>query len=397
VDAVASETVVFGVEKSFSGRRWLERDYDQRLAMAISQQYTLPEIIGRLLSARDVDLEAVETFLDPRLNTLLPDPGHLLDMDKAVERLIRAIKAGEQVAVFGDYDVDGATSSALVKRFFRALGVDLRIYIPDRMKEGYGPNIPALSQLKGQGTDVVITVDCGTASYEPLEYALENDLDVIVVDHHVAEAGLPKATAVVNPNRMDEDSPHGQLAAVGVTFLLLVALNRGLREAGYYKEQNLAEPDLMALLDLVALGTVADIVPLTGVNRALVIQGLKVFARRRNAGMKALADIAGIDETPSAYHMGFILGPRVNAGGRVGESHLGAQLLSTEDEMEAAQIAEALNNYNLERREIEEQISNEAVEQAESQRGESVVFVAAENWHAGAKFLYSKLQFYYLH
>ncbi len=383
MDAVAPETVVFGVEKSFSGRRWLERDYDQRLAMAISQQYSLAEIIGRLLSARDVDLYAVETFLDPRLNTLLPDPGHLLDMDKAVERLIRAINGGEQIAVFGDYDVDGATSSALLKRFFRTVGVDLRIYIPDRMKEGYGPNIQALTQLKGGGTDVVITVDCGTAAYEPLEYAVENNLDVIVVDHHVAEAGLPKAAAVVNPNRMDEDSPHGQLAAVGVTFLLIVALNRGLREAGYYKEKDMTEPDLMALLDLVALGTVADIVPLTGVNRALVIQGLKVFARRRNAGMKALADIAGIDEAPSAYHMGFILGPRVNAGGRVGEAHLGAQLLSTDDDAEAAQIAEALNNYNLERREIEEQISNEAVEQAEFQRGEPIVFVAAEDWHAG--------------
>ncbi|MEK9679680.1 MAG: DHH family phosphoesterase, partial [Rhodospirillaceae bacterium] len=186
MDAIAPETVVFGVEKSFSSRRWLERDYDQRLAMAISQQYSLSEIIGRLLSARDVDLDAVETFLDPRLNTLLPDPGHLLDMNKAVERLIRAINDGEQIAVFGDYDVDGATSSALLKRFFRTLGVDLRIYIPDRMKEGYGPNIQALTQLKGGGTDVVITVDCGTAAYEPLEYAVENNLDVIVVDHHVA-------------------------------------------------------------------------------------------------------------------------------------------------------------------------------------------------------------------
>lgn len=352
--------------------------------MGLSQQYNLPEIIGRLLSSRGVEPDQVETFLSPRLMSLLPDPNHLIDMDRAVARLIEAVQAGQKIAVFGDYDVDGATSSALLHRFFKSIGVELRIYIPDRIKEGYGPNVPALEKLISEKVSVVVTVDCGTASYEPLTFAKDQGLDVIVVDHHVAEASLPAAAAIVNPNRIDEDSPHGQLAAVGVTFLLIVALNRGLREAGHYgRDGGPAEPDLMQWLDLVALGTVADVVPLTGVNRALVVQGLKVFGQRRNAGLRALADIAALDETPTAYHLGFILGPRVNAGGRVGESHLGAHLLSTDDDVEAKSIADMLNSYNLERREIEERINEEANTLAEEQRGQPLVFVAKEGWHPG--------------
>lgn len=384
----ATDKLFFEVERSFSGKRWLERPSDSRQALALSQQFQLPEIIGRFLNARGITADQVDTFLEPKLSSSLPDPAHLLDMDVGVARLIAAIQAKEKIAVFGDYDVDGATSSALLARFFKSIGVDLRIYIPDRITEGYGPNIAALEKLKGEGVKVVITVDCGTTAFEPLAHAKKNDLDVIIVDHHVAEAGLPDAVAVINPNRLDEESEHGQLAAVGVSFLLAVALNRGLREVGYFKDHaDISEPDLMQWLDIVALGTVADMVALTGVNRALVVQGLKVMAKRRNAGLSALADVARMDEAPSTYHLGFLMGPRVNAGGRVGESYLGAQLLATDDADEAFNIAQKLDAYNTERREIEDVVLQEALELADQKTQEdasgSVVFIAGKDWHPG--------------
>ena len=376
-----TDNLFFEVKHSCTGKRWLERSGDSRHALAISQQFQLPEIIGRFLDARGITADQVEAFLDPKLTSSLPDPAHLLDMDAGVARLIQALQGQEKIAVFGDYDVDGATSSALLARYFKAVGADYQIYIPDRITEGYGPNILALEKLIKDGTKVVITVDCGTTAYESLAFAKEKALDVIVVDHHVAEVGLPKAIAVINPNRMDEASEHGQLAAVGVTFLLAVALNRGLREAGYFKDWQ--EPDLMQWLDIVALGTVADMVALTGVNRALVVQGLKVMLRRKNAGLSALADVALIDEAPSTYHLGFLLGPRINAGGRVGESYLGAQLLATESAEEAFEIAQKLDAYNTERREIENQVLQEALEKAEQQKAGSVVYIAGEGWHPG--------------
>ncbi len=376
-----TDNLFFEVKHSCTGKRWLERSGDSRHALAISQQFQLPEIIGRFLDTRGITADQVEAFLDPKLTSSLPDPAHLLDMDAGVARLIQAIQGQDKIAVFGDYDVDGATSSALLARYFKAVGADYQIYIPDRITEGYGLNIPALEKLMKDGTKVVITVDCGTTAYESLAFAKEKALDVIVVDHHVAEVGLPKAIAVINPNRMDEASEHGQLAAVGVTFLLAVALNRGLREAGYFKDWQ--EPDLMQWLDIVALGTVADMVALTGVNRALVVQGLKVMLRRKNAGLSALADVALIDEAPSTYHLGFLLGPRINAGGRVGESYLGAQLLATESAEEAFEIAQKLDAYNTERREIENQVLQEALEKAEQQKAGSVVYIAGEGWHPG--------------
>jgi len=381
VAGAPTDNLFFEVKHSCTGKRWLERSGDSRHALAISQQFQLPEIIGRFLDTRGITADQVEAFLDPKLTSSLPDPAHLLDMDAGVARLIQALQGQEKIAVFGDYDVDGATSSALLARYFKAVGADYQIYIPDRITEGYGPNILALEKLIKDGTKVVITVDCGTTAYEPLAFAKEKALDVVVVDHHVAEAGLPEAIAVINPNRMDEASEHGQLAAVGVTFLLAVALNRGLREAGYFKDWQ--EPDLMQWLDIVALGTVADMVALTGVNRALVVQGLKVMLRRKNAGLSALADVALIDEAPSTYHLGFLLGPRINAGGRVGESYLGAQLLATESAEEAFEIAQKLDAYNTERRVIEDQVLQEALEKAEQQKAGSVVYIAGEGWHPG--------------
>ena len=372
-----------GVDASFSGKRWLQRPYDGRIALGLAQQHGLPEIVGRLISARGIRSEEVNAYLNPKLSTYLPDPAHLLDMALAVDRLVAAIWHEQKISVFGDYDVDGATSSALLRRYFRELGRDIRVYVPDRLKEGYGPNISALDQLHSEGADVVITVDCGITAHEPLSHAKSIGLDVVVLDHHVAEAILPEAVAIVNPNRLDETSKCGQLAAVGVTFLFLVALNRGLRDAGYFSYARVEEPDLMQWLDLVALGTVADVVPLTGVNRALVVQGIKVMSRRHNEGIRALSDVANLDEIPAAYHLGFIFGPRVNAGGRIGEAGLGWQLLSTRDPVEAARLAKQLDAHNRERKEIEERIQEEAVAQAESQGDRSVIMVAGKGWHPG--------------
>ncbi len=378
-----------GVERSLTGRRWLSRAGDERMALALSQRLGLPEIVGRVLAARGISLDEAPSFLNPTLRDLLPDPSHLKDMDKAVERLVRAVTTGETIAVFGDYDVDGATSSALLKNLLDAVGAKCRVYIPDRVVEGYGPNAPALLRLQAEGAKVVVTVDCGTTAFDALTAAAEAGLDMIVVDHHVAEAALPPALAVINPNRLDENSPHGHLAAVGVAFLLAVALNRGLKQAGWYEPDKDGKgrpaPDLMRWLDLVALGTVCDVVPLVGVNRALVTQGLKVMARRHSMGLTALSDIAGVKEAPGAYHLGYVLGPRVNAGGRVGEAELGTRLLSTHDAVEAADIARQLDGYNKDRQEIEAVVLLEAIEQVEGRPddGKPLLLAAGEGWHQG--------------
>ena len=374
---------VLGVESSVSGRLWRSRLMDPRLAAQISQTHDLPETVGRVLAARGVSAESVEDFLNPKLRAMLPDPSRLAGMDAAVDRLTTAVSAGQTIAVFGDYDVDGATASALLQRYFRMIGGDARVYIPDRLSEGYGPNGPALLKLKSEGVDVVITVDCGIAAYQPLAAAAEAGLDVIVVDHHVAEPRLPLAVAVVNPNRLDDDSGCGQLAAVGVAFLLMVGLNRALRESGRFASN--PEPDLMQLLDLVALGTVCDMVPLTGINRALVSRGLDILSARRNVGLKALADVAGLERRPEAYHLGFVLGPRVNAGGRVGQSDIGARLLATDDPDEAAELAHRLDEFNIERRAIEAVVEAQAMSQVEERFGDMgpIIVAVGEGWHAG--------------
>ena len=377
--------VVLKVERSRLGRRWESRCNDQRLAWALAQRLALPETVGRVLAGRGLDLEEVEDFFQPTLRKLLPDPFRFKDMGRAVDRLRAAIEGGEAIAVFGDYDVDGATSSALLKRFLAAAGVPLRVYIPDRLKEGYGPNAPALLRLKSEGISLVITVDCGTTAHEALATAAEAGLEVVVLDHHTAEPRLPPVHAMVNPNRLDEDGAYGQLAAVGVTFVFLVGLNRALREAGWYARNGREEPDLRRWLDLVALGTVCDVVPLTGLNRAFVAQGLKVMAGRRNAGLAALADVARLDQTPGTYHAGFLLGPRVNAGGRVGRSDLGARLLACDEAGEAAELAVELDGYNSERREIERAVLDQALAQVESKQAlsDGLVLAAGEGWHPG--------------
>jgi len=379
---------VLNVEHSLGGRRWQPRigsnvGDDERLGLALSQRFGLPEIVGRLLAIRGVGPEDAENFLSPSLKSALPDPSHLKGMDAAVARVVSALADGEPVAVFGDYDVDGATSAAILHRYFAAIDADLRIYVPDRTREGYGPNAEALLKLHAEGVRVVLTVDCGITAHDPLATAQQAGLDVIVLDHHVAEPALPPAVAVVNPNRLDDDSPHKTLAAVGVTFLFLIALNRALRESGQFPAG--AEPDLIRLLDLVALGTVCDVVPLVGLNRVLVTQGLRIMARRQNTGLKALADVARVTSPPGTYHAGFLLGPRVNAGGRVGQADLGARLLTTNDPVVALSLAEQLDRYNTERKAIEQAVLDEALALAEAQAAEGapVILVAGQGWHPG--------------
>ena len=383
MDGAGGAGNVFAVERSVCGRRWRLRAGNIAEGQAIAERLGLPEIVGRLLAQRGVDHDHAPGFLDPRLRDQLPDPSHLRDMEVAATRLACAVREGETIAVFGDYDVDGATSAALLARFFAAIGGRTRIYVPDRLREGYGPNTPALLGLLAEGTRVVVTVDCGTNAHLPLAEAAAAGLEVIVVDHHVAEPLLPRAAAIVNPNRLDEESRQGGLAAVGVAFLLIVAVNRALRQVGWYAGDR-TEPDLMAWLDLVALGTVCDVVPLAGLNRAFVAQGIRVARRNANSGLAALAAVAGVSEPLDAYHLGFVLGPRVNAGGRVGDADLGARLLATDDPALAADLAQRLDAYNRERRDIEARTLEAAISLVEgSGRSPVLVFAAAENWHPG--------------
>ncbi|MBL8645028.1 MAG: single-stranded-DNA-specific exonuclease RecJ [Rhodospirillaceae bacterium] len=375
---------IFDDLTSLSGRQWRLHPIDNRKVESLIRQAGVNDILARVLAARGVTPETAHDFLHPTLKALMPDPSSLAGMDEAVRRLVAAIDAKEKIAVFGDYDVDGATSSALLKRFFRSINIDLTVYIPDRMKEGYGPNAAAMQHLAAQGMKVVITVDCGITAFEPLSAAKTAGLDVVVVDHHKAEPRLPEAAAVINPNRLDCASKQGHLAAVGVTFLLVVALNRALRTSGWYARHNITEPDLKQWLDIVALGTVADVVPLIGLNRAYVLQGLATLARGANPGFAALRKVSAIDSAPSAYHLGFMYGPRVNAGGRVGQADLGIRILSTDDPDEAAALALRLDEHNRERKDIEAAVLAEAIEQIETRNVDApVLFAVGAAWHPG--------------
>jgi len=342
------------------------------------------DIVGQLLMSRGVPREDLARHRAPSLRAFLPDPSEFRDMDAAAERLAEAVMTREQVTVYGDYDVDGATSAALLIRLLRALGHDARYYIPDRLLEGYGPSGPALVRLAQEGSSLIVTVDCGAMAHEALAMAHDVGVDVIVVDHHKCAPELPRAAALVNPNRLDEGivaSAHGHLAAVGVSFLLAVATVRTLRKRGWFAER--PEPDLFALLDLVALGTVADVAALHGLNRAMVAQGLKVMAHRQNIGMSALIDASRLSRPPSCSDLGFALGPRINAGGRVGESTLGVRLLTTDDPAEAQEIAAQLSRLNDDRRAIEQAVQEAAEAQIERQHNRSVLVLSGRGWHPG--------------
>jgi single-stranded-DNA-specific exonuclease len=377
-----------GVAKSATGRVWRDQ-LDARasaMALAISQRHGLPELLCRVLAGRQVDLEAVESYLDPTIKGLMPDPDTLTDMAVAAARLADAAERGEQVAIIGDYDVDGATSTALFVRVLRAAGLDPFFHIPDRQFEGYGPNVDAVRNIAGRGAKLLVTLDCGTTSGEALGEATKLGLDTIVIDHHQAPERLPHASALVNPNREDDLSQLGHLAAVGVTFMAAVALVRELRRRNFWSAAR-PEPDLLSLLDLVALGTVADVVPLKGLNRAFVGKGLIALRARENVGLRALMDAARLSGPPTPFHLGFLLGPRINAGGRIGDATLGTKLLVTDDTAEAAAIAARLDQLNNERREIEkvtlEQAEAEALASLGLEEKGAIVLASGEGWHPG--------------
>jgi single-stranded-DNA-specific exonuclease len=377
-----------GVERSLTGRRWVERldDRGRLAALAIAQRHELPDIVARVLAGRGVAIDDVPAFLEPTLRDLVPDPSTLTDMDKAAERIADAVVAGEKIAIFGDYDVDGATSAAVLARFLRHQGLDPQIYIPDRLFEGYGPNTEALQRLAAAGARLVVTVDCGSTSSAALAAGRDMGLDIVVVDHHQLGAELPPAVAVVNPNRQDDLSGLGHLAAVGVTFLTTIAVNRILRRRGWYGAER-SEPDLLASLDLVALGTVCDVVPLIGLNRAFVAKGLLAIARRGNRGIAALADVARLGGPLAPYHLGFVLGPRINAGGRIGDAALGARLLVSDDPAECEHLAAELDRLNRERQAIETLMLEEALAEADAEVGQgegpAIIVTASSKWHPG--------------
>ncbi len=374
----ADEPAFLGVEASVTGRRWVGPVAEvERIGLAIAQRLDSPEILGRILAARGVSPDSASEFLTPTLKSLIPNPSTLKDMDAAAEIIVNAVNRKARIAIFGDYDVDGAASSALLHEWLAAVGIAATIYIPDRIDEGYGPNVEAMTRLAARH-DLIICVDCGTLSHEPIAAATDAGATVIVADHHLAGETLPDCAAVVNPNRHDDESGMGVLCAAGVVFLLLIAANR-LRRA-----QAATTPDLISLLDIVALATVADVAQLSGLNRALVRQGLKVMAGRQRPGLRALADVAGMNTQPNAFHLGYLLGPRVNAGGRIGKADLGARLLTTSSEEEAAGLAHELDRLNADRRQIEADILALAIEQVETCDIDGpLVWAAGEGWHPG--------------
>ena len=372
-----------GVARSFSGRAWRARAATENLVRAHQRRAGLSEPLARALASRGVGEADAEHYLNPTLRALFPDPSSFLDMDLAATILVDALEARRPAVVFADYDVDGATSAALLVRWFRAMGHELPIYVPDRMNEGYGPSPAAFRRIRDQGAELVVTVDCGAAAHDAIDAAAEIGLEVVVVDHHLMRGDPPRAAAVVNPNRPGCNSGQGNLAAAGVTFVLLAALNREARKRGLFAGRT--EPDLLAWLDLAALGAVCDVTVLTGFNRALAAQGLRVLSGWRNPGLKALAEVARVSAGPtSTFHAGFILGPRINAGGRIGRSDLGARLLSTDDPEEARALAEELDALNVSRKDVERNVFDQAALRLEQEgAGAPVLVVAESGWHPG--------------
>ncbi|WP_174800769.1 single-stranded-DNA-specific exonuclease RecJ [Martelella limonii] len=375
-----------GVERSASGLRWVPRlgQAGENRALAMAQNHGLSELIARVLVGRDVPVDDAPAFLDPTLRALMPDPATLTDCDAAVERLMLAIKRSEKVAIFGDYDVDGACSSALLYKFLTTLGLEAEIYIPDRIFEGYGPNPKAIESLIADGAKLIVTVDCGSTSHESLAVAKARGIDVVVIDHHQVGVDLPECRALVNPNREDDLSGQGHLCAAGVVFLVLVAALRALRQSG---DMRAGRIDLLSWLDLVALATVCDVVPLKGLNRAYVVKGLIVARAMSNPGLAALFRRAGLSGPVTPYHMGFLIGPRINAGGRIGDAALGSRLLTVEDTEEAEAIAERLDQLNRERQAIETAMLQEAEADAIAEFGDGagvgVIVTARQGWHPG--------------
>ena len=368
---------------SVKGKKWITKEFDVDEINFFKTNFFLDHVVAKLLSIRKIKKEEVKFFLDPTIKNTLPNPFILKDMDKAIDRSLKVILNKEKIGIFGDYDVDGATSTAILGQYFRSLKIDFEIHIPDRKTEGFGPNENAFIEFINKGVNLIFTVDCGTLSFEPVNFAKNKSIDVIILDHHQSEIKLPNAHSIVNPNRFDDRSELNYLCAAGVCFLFLIALNKRLRDQNWFKLNNIIEPDLIKILDLVSLGTVCDVVPLVGLNRAIVKQGLKVLTNKNNLGLKTLIELNNIESTISAYHLGFVLGPRINAGGRVGKSSHGANLLLNDNPQETFKLASELNIYNKERQILESELIKKILNIDFQNNSDPVIVLQGENWHEG--------------
>lgn len=371
---------------SYKNLQWKLQEQSQKDVLHFIQKFNISDVVAKILLNRGIDdIESVQNFLYPKISNLMPNPFLLKDMHKAANRIAKSIQEKNKIVIYADYDVDGATSSAVLKRFFAALGLDVTVYIPCRFKEGYGPNKESFKKLIDEGNDLIITVDCGTVAFKPIKYAQDRGVDVIVIDHHLSQKKMPESYATVNPNRVDDDFKFKEIAAVGVVFFVVTAVRSVLRQKGYFQEKNMIEPDIIEYLDLVALGTVCDVMPLLDINRAFVQYGLKLINKKKNLGLKALADCANINKKCESYHLGYIFGPRINAGGRVGKGYLGSVLLATESHQEAYDYAMSLEKYNQQRKGIESIIFEEALHYIKQNNlGENSVILAYGNdWHHG--------------
>ena len=368
---------------SVSGKNWILKKYDEEEITFLKDNFFLDEITSKLLSIRKIKKEDIKSFLNPSIKNFLPNPNNLIDMEKATLRTISAIDNKEKIGIFGDYDVDGATSTALLGKYFSELKIPYEIYIPDRRKEGYGPTIKSFEELIKKDVKIIFTVDCGTLSFDAINYAKKNKIDVIVLDHHQSEINLPEAFSVINPNRLDDNSGLQYLCAAGVTFMFLVSMNRGLRLKDCFQKHDVIEPNLMNYLDLVSLGTVCDVVPLIGLNRAMVKQGLKILKSKKNLGLKTLLDICKIETKPSIYHLGYMLGPRINAGGRVGKCSHGANLLLDTDPKNAFRLASELDQFNKERQMLEKDLLQKILVEVKNYSKDPVLVISGNDWHEG--------------
>ena len=368
---------------SVSGKNWILKKFNQADILFFKENFLLDEITAKLLSIRDIQKKDVNSFLNPSIKNFLPNPNILLDMEKSSLRTIESIKNNDKIGIFGDYDVDGATSTALLGKYFDHLDVAYKTYIPDRKTEGYGPSIKGFKELIDYGVKIIFTVDCGTLSFDAIEYAKNKKIDVIILDHHQSEINLPKAYSIVNPNRIDDKSNLQYLCAVGVSFMFLVSLNKSLRSIQWFEKKNKSEPNLLNYLDLVSLGTVCDVVPLVGLNRALVKQGLKILRFKKNLGLKTLLDICKVESNPSIYHLGFVLGPRINAGGRVGKCSHGANLLLNKNPKETFKLAIELDQFNKERQMLEKDLLEKILLESKNYSSDPVIILEGNNWHEG--------------
>ena len=374
---------IFQDFNSYTDSKWQVKTFDERQAELISQKFEVSNLIAKLFSIRNISIDDIASYLNPTLKDNMPDPNILMDMEKACERILVALKNNEKIAIFGDYDVDGSTSTSCLIKYFNLLGVEVVYHIPDRFTEGYGPNKEAFQKFIDQNINIIFTLDCGTLAYNEIKFAKDNNIDVIVIDHHQPEINLPEAYAMINPNRLDDTTNLGYLAAVGVTFMFIVGLNRKLRESMWF-DNILKEPNIISLLDMVSLGTICDVVPLVGINRLLVQKGLEVFSKKPNIGLTALIDKANINNKISTYDLGFKLGPRINAGGRLGKSKHGTELLTCENEAKAADIATELDNFNKERQTIEAHILKTAIDSLTSEQiDKKIIFAYGQDWHEG--------------